>query len=662
MKKVVWLAGLLSFCFFSSTAMAITESSPDATGLNSGQALEDMVVTTSRVGEMKKEVTQTLKTIDKFEIEASGASDLGDLLAEEGIGHIQKYPVANTSVGIRTFRTDPMGNDLVGRVLILLNGRRAATGNLTKFLTKNIERIEIIRGPGAVQYGSAGMGGVINIITKRGDEDLEGFVEAGFGSYGLNEQSAGASGKTGKFDYSLAATRQDQNDYETADDGDYDNTYVEDQINCSINLGYEFLPNNRIGVIWNYYDVKTGNWNSWDYNTPNINYVKKDNNSFDIIYDGAVASKTYTWQARYFNTEDNNNYYYPDGSSTDSIGKSEQNGAQAQVTGDWDIAQLTVGADWVNYKIESSGEIGKYDNLAFFALSKFRLMDDRLILSTGARLDTYEIKGGGNKDDQEDITCSVGAAYLITDHLKFRVNFGQAFVMPTAEAMLMDMSYYGGMYIYEANPDLDPERSKTYEAGVEYETVFIRAALTGFYTDYKDKIETLYVGFDLPTWTTTYTYYNVDEATISGIEGEFSVDFGGLLSWGMEIRPFVKFVYLDQYEDGETGDDLLFVSDRTLSAGLRVSSPDHFNVTLTVAYTGDQDINVYDAYFNTLRVTKGDFTVTNLAGNYKIFQQSNGNAVWFHGEVNNLFDKDYEYVNGYPMPGRNFYASLKYTF
>ncbi len=656
MKMYVWLAGLLSLCFFSSTAMAVIESGSAA----SGQALEDMVVTTSRVGEMKKEVTQTVKTIDKFEIEASGASDLADLLAEEGIGHIQKYPVGNTSVGIRTFRTDPMGNDLVGRVLILLNGRRAATGNLTKFLTKNIERIEIIRGPGAVQYGSAGMGGVINIITKQGDEDLEGFVEAGFGSYGLNEQSAGVSGKTGKFDYALAATRRDQNDYETADDGDYDNTWIEDQLNCSINMGYEFLPNNRIGVIWNYYDVKTGDWSSWDYNTPNINYVKKDNTSFDIIYDGAVASKTYTWQIRYFTTEDNNNYYYPDGSSTDSLGKSEQNGAQAQVTGDWNMAQLTVGTDWVKYKIDNNGAIGKYDNLAFFALSKFRLLDERLILSAGARMDSYEIKGGGNKDDQDDVTFNLGAAYLITDHLKFRVNYGQAFVMPTAESMLMDMSYPNYGLLYEANPDLDPETSKTYEAGVEYETSFIRAGLTAFYTDYKDKIETLYVGY--AAGRTTYTYYNVDEATISGVEGELSVDLGGLLNWGMEVRPFVNFVYLDQYEDGETGDDLLFVSDRTLSAGIRASSPDHFNVSLTVAYTGDQDINVYDAYFNKVRATKGDFTVTNLAGNYKVFQQSNGNAVWLHGEVNNLFDKDYEYVNGYPMPGRNFFASVKYTF
>jgi len=82
-----------------------------------------------------------------------------------------------------------------------------------------------------------------------------------------------------------------------------------------------------------------------------------------------------------------------------------------------------------------------------------------------------------------------------------------------------------------------------------------------------------------------------------------------------------------------------------------------------VAYTGEQDIEVYNpASMATERVTKNDFSVTNLTANYKIYAYEKGNALWIHGEVNNLFDKDYEYAKGYPMAGRNFFASLKYTF
>ncbi|WDP84831.1 MAG: TonB-dependent receptor [Desulfobacter sp.] len=647
MKKWLWILIILTVWMLPSVLMA------DDT--------DEMVVTASRVKEKKKEVTQTVQTIDKIEIEASGASGLADLLAEKGIGHIHKYPSGNTSVGIRGFRTDPHGNDLNGNILILLNGRRAGTGNLTKFMTKNIERVEIIRGPGAVQYGSAGMGGVINVITKQGTDNFEGFVEAGFGSYSHNEQSVGLSGKSGKFDYSAAITRLDKDDYKTVNDGDYANTNIDDQINASINLGYEFAPDNRIGLIYNFYDVETGNWSSLAYNSANDDYTEKDNASLDLIYDGATETKSYTWRLRYFNGEDNNNYYYPDSGKDASETETDQNGIQAQVTGNFGLSQLTLGTDWVNYDINASGVASEYDNKALFALGKTRLLGERLILSGGVRLDDYEIEGNGTEKSDDDVTFNLGTAYLLTDNWKIRLNFGQAFVMPTAEQLLIDMSYSGGFYIYEANPNLNPERSQTYEAGIEYESLLTRAGLTAFYTDYKDKIVSAYsrtVGM-----SNYYSYSNVNEATISGIEGTLSFDMGGLLGWGLEVRPFANFVYLNEYEDGDTGKDLLYTSDMTISAGLRVADPDLFNVNLVITHTGEQDINVYNAVaMATERVTKKDFTVTNLTGNYKIFQQENGNALWVHGEVNNLFDKDYEYINGYPMAGRNFFASLKYAF
>ena len=145
--------------------------------------LEEVVVTATRVEEQKKEITSNVTIIDGEKIKNSSAKDLGDLLAEEGIGHIQKYPGALTTIGIRGFRTEALGNDLMGHVLILLNGRRAGTGNAAKIMTKNIERVEIIRGPASVQYGSAAMGGVVNVITKKGRGKPSAFVEGMLGSF-----------------------------------------------------------------------------------------------------------------------------------------------------------------------------------------------------------------------------------------------------------------------------------------------------------------------------------------------------------------------------------------------------------------------------------------------------------------------------------------------
>ena len=156
-------------------------------GQEAGKVMEEVVVTASRVKEKKKEITTNVTIIDEEEIKDSSATDLGDLLAETGIGHIHKYPGASTSVGIRGFRTDCIGVDLAGHVLILIDGRRAGTGNAAKIMTKNIERIEVIRGPASVQYGSAAMGGVVNVITKQGKDKPTAFVEGLLGSYDYKE-------------------------------------------------------------------------------------------------------------------------------------------------------------------------------------------------------------------------------------------------------------------------------------------------------------------------------------------------------------------------------------------------------------------------------------------------------------------------------------------
>nr|MBL0700161.1 TonB-dependent receptor plug domain-containing protein [Desulfobacterales bacterium] len=99
--------------------------------------LDEMVVTASRVPEKKRDLTTNVTVIDENDIKLSAAKDLGDLLSEKAGVYIRKYPGNMTSIGLRGFRTETHGNDLKGNVLILLNGRRAGTGNAAKIMTKN---------------------------------------------------------------------------------------------------------------------------------------------------------------------------------------------------------------------------------------------------------------------------------------------------------------------------------------------------------------------------------------------------------------------------------------------------------------------------------------------------------------------------------------------
>lgn len=611
--------------------------------------LEEMVVTASREKEKKKRISQTIVTIDKIEIETSGSDNLGDLLAEKGIGHIHKYPAGNTSVGIRGFRTDPFSRDLNGHVLILLNGRRSGTGNFIKFLTKNIERIEIIRGPGSVQYGAAGMGGVINIITKQGREGFEGFIEAGAGSFSHNEQSVAFSGKEKEFDYSLSVTRIDKGEYKIEDGRNYANTNIDDQINASINIGYEFLPYNRLGLIYNFFDTENGLFGSFNANPSNDNYIERGNQSFDLVYDGKSDHRDYAWQFRYFSTEDVNNYIYPNKISQVSGNQTDQNGIQAQFSFNFGISRMTLGLDWVDYDINNKEST--YNDLGFFLLNRTVLAQDRLTLSAGIRMDNYEIEGNSNEDFQEDVTFSLGAAYLIKNNWKLRLNYGQAFIMPTASQLFItDRNNI-------ANSALEPERSETYELGIDYDSIYKNASLTAFYTECKNKIVS-------DKSNDQYTSRNVEHANISGIEGVFSFSIEQYLGCNLEVSPYISFVYMYDYEVQKTGDPLPFISDIILSGGLKIADPDKFNAKLAMLYTGEQfvDDGITGKQGNGDRfIKKAGFTVINLTANYKICRYANGNALWLHGEINNLFDRYYENVEDYPMAGRNFFVSLKYV-
>jgi len=89
-------------------------------------------------------------------------------MVSAGTGHVHKYPGMLTSrVAVRGLPNDAHGDILKSKVLVLVDSGYAGTVNLAKLLVDEIERIEIVKGPASVLYGSQAMGGVINIITKK---------------------------------------------------------------------------------------------------------------------------------------------------------------------------------------------------------------------------------------------------------------------------------------------------------------------------------------------------------------------------------------------------------------------------------------------------------------------------------------------------------------
>jgi vitamin B12 transporter len=621
-------------------------------------SMDEMVVTAGRLPEAKRELTANVTVLDESEIKSSPARDLGELLAEKNIGAVRQQPGSLTTIGLRGFRTESHGNDLQGKVLILLNGRRAGTGNAAQIMTENIQRVEIIRGPASVQYGSAAIGGVINVITKQGQGKPSGFVRGKLGSYGYEKALAGMSGAANGFDFSGTVSRSSMDDYDTGDGTEYENTGYDRKDSGSLNLGYEFLPHNRVSLIYSgYYAHDVGSPNMIEAIDPNTS-IDMSNESVDFVYDGRTKDNLWSWKARYFIGKDKYDYKdptYPYERETD------QEGTQAQVS--WNPGQyrLTAGFDWINYEIDSDLDPKKseYDNPSYFLLGKATYFDDRLILSGGLRYDEFEVdikEGQGGSEDDDHISPRIGLAYFLMDNLKLRTNYGQGFKMPTAEELAGNfVSSWGTPY--QGNPDLDPETSETYELGLDWYPGALQAYLTYFYTDFEDKIEVVYTPQGSQTWK------NIGEATVSGFEGELSYDVGTLFDCPWEIRPFINFTYLTEFEDEETNEDLLYTSDLNVSYGLSVADGKGLLARLNFSYVGDQDIDYYDPNtFAQTRMEKGGFTVADLTIQQRILDFNSYGDLSLRGEVRNLFDKDYSYVKGYPMPGRSFVLGMEYSF
>lgn len=628
--------------------------------------MDEVVVTESRIEETKREVTANLSVISRETIEQSPSRNLGDLLTEQGLGHIQKYPGALTSISIRGFRSDTHGNDLQGKVLILLDGRRAGSGNAVKFQTKNIERVEIIRGPGAVQYGSAGIGGVVNVITKTGKNNSL-FVEGGYGSFDKTEGSVGGTAVFKGFDFAGALSYLSSGDYETGGGDTFKNTGIDDQISASLNGGYSFSDTHRIGMIFTGTSVEGAGNAGYISNIDLDDYSDKSNFSLDTKYTGSTADENSQWMARFFFGSDENTWMNPTRSNPDfwdtgipSENNTDQLGAQAQYSTKIDNHTLTAGFDWVDYQIEKtySPQETAYSNSALFFLGKGSYLGDRLIANLGLRYDWFEVEvaePAGSTESQSHLTPKFGLAWLANDNIKLRAQYAQGFMMPSANQLASDSISFGQRVV--GNPDLDPEKSQTYEAGIDYTRNALFTSLTYFYTEFEDKIVTSYLFDGSQSWD------NIGDATVAGLELEVSYDLGEPMGLEWEVRPYLNATFLTDNEDEETGEDLKYISDTNLSTGLVVSDGNGTFCRFNLAYYSSQTVEDWESGIYPAPTYELDsITVADLTAAWKFLESEQHGDFTVRGEIQNLFDQDYTYVKGYPMPGVSFFLSLRWDY
>jgi vitamin B12 transporter len=421
------------------------------------------------------------------------------------------------------------------------------------------------------------------------------------------------------------------------------------------------MPENRIGLTYTGYRGEgIGSPSYLSENDPD-DYVDQAINTFDMVYDGQTTDGFLLWNLRYFNGKDEYETFDPenDGNEHSYFRDTDQQGGQAQLTAKWEHTHVTTGFDWTHYEIDNTYTTGqnKYDNPALSLMAKTKLLDDKLVLSAGGRHDWYEVESDdGRSIDETNWSTSMGVAYKLTPQLSVRANYAEAFRMPTANELYMYNDYSDwGWGIWSGNSDLEPEKSQTYEIGLDFSKETFSGGLTYFSTNFDDKI---YYAYDSSADLTRYE--NIEGASISGIEGTLQFDIGDIFNWSCELVPYVSFTRLTQREDEENDSDLQYAPEWTASYGLRFARQDiGFVSKLNFAHTSEQDIIDYEG---TGETTLDGYTVADLVISKTLLSFGKYGDVSIKADIRNLFDEEYALVQGYPMPGRNFFVGVKYVF
>jgi iron complex outermembrane receptor protein len=214
--------------------------------------LGEVVVTATRDSEQSRQVPYNVSVINEEGIKQSNAQDVADVLRT-----VPGVTVSNNTDNPKGSSVDIRGFGEAGSMntLVLVDGRRVNAIDISgtdwsQIPLDQIERIEVIRGGGSVLYGDNAVGGVVNIITKKGQGKPS--VQAGAlgGSYGLNIQRASSQGSVGDFRYTVHARHE--NTVGFRDNGNYDGQ------DYGASVGYDIGDLIKLDVSGNYHYDKYG--------------------------------------------------------------------------------------------------------------------------------------------------------------------------------------------------------------------------------------------------------------------------------------------------------------------------------------------------------------------------------------------------------------------
>ncbi|MBI3266259.1 MAG: TonB-dependent receptor [Chlamydiae bacterium] len=591
------------------------------------QKTEPVIVTATKLETPVSHVTQSYSVVDSGEI-----SDRHEEMVEESLRNVPGvFVVRNGTQGANA--TTFLRGATSAQTLVLMDGVEVNAPTVGSFdfghlRVDHVDRIEIVRGIQSALYGSEAMGGVIHIITKKGEGRPRLFFE---GEGGMDETArgfAGFSGKKGRVDLSSTYS------YLTTE-GEFDNDAYEN-FQWTGNAGVDVSDQLRLDLISR---VGRAEKEIQDFGItipdPNRS-LETDSEWVALKIDHWLTSGwehqlTLSFNHEFLKDRDPLN---PDEVGVETLSRitNEMSTVEWQHNFFWgDLQTLTAGFEYQDLfgKNTTTGNAFGSDypfeedpnNFAFYFQDQFNFWD-RVFIVPGVRYDENSIFGG-------EVSPKVSGAFWIFPQTKLKASWGEGFRSPSVNELVFPD--YG-------NPDLKPEESQGWEAG--FEQTFLKEKVgidfAYFQTDYDDLIDSEVISLD----PFVSRANNISEASIDGLE------LSGFVKPWECLTLKGSWTHLDA-ENDVTGEPLIRRPDDSGSVGA-ILKWQEWTLSTDATFVGsrpdfDKELEGY---------VKLDVAVS-----YQV------NEHWApYVRVENLLDDDYEEASGFPAPGILVFGGVRGEF
>lgn len=631
------------------------------------------VIVTEEKGTVNMATTITEVSMD--EVVAKGAQTIADALEFLPGVSVQTAGKGQAFVSIRGFDQD--------QVKVLIDGIPArenyfGTVDLSMLPADSIAKITVTKGASSVLYGSNTLGGVVNIITKKGSSEPSTSFSTSFGENATANYFLNHGGSTGNLNYWFSGGYQTSDGFNLSDDFDpgdpnlgLGSSYNEDggvrdlsdytKKSLDAKIGYDPGGDSSLYLSFNYVSDERGipssgsrywaflDWTQWHLNLVGehkfndvlsmkgkLFYVKHDDGLLDVSWD-----EDHTTARKWFEES-----YYDDASIGGEVqaALSISNYNMLRVGGNF-MKDNHKGADYYDEDTMSVFRFGDpvgwqpeqeyIANTYALAVEDEIKATDQLSMVFGVSYDVFEPTKTYDQPEpgkMDTLNPQMGIVFDATDATRLHASVGKKTRFPSLKELYSE--YAGG------NPDLEPEKTLAYEAGVSHSfSGRVSGEASFFYYDVEDLISTTELdGEDI--------YTNIDEARIAGME----VGLDMRLSDAFDVG--INYTFLDTLDKAN--------DDRELE-----NRPAHrFNLDTTYRFSFGLTANIQTSYVGDRYWEDYAYEWTKMDNyflvNAKLTQKLQkigkvDSEVFFQGS--NILDENYS-ETGSPEPGFNFLLGI----